>query len=61
MNDRLAWFLFLRMDNVEVGALTPEKIAEFLDEFGKLSEEKVEQLLREEYRYADLPAVMKGK
>jgi len=57
-HDRLAWFLFLRMDSVPIGRLTPPKIAEFLREFDSTSYVDMEILLREEFREEDLPPSM---
>ena len=51
--DRLAWFLFLRMDSVPVGSLTPQKLAEFLREFDGTSYVDMEILLREEFCVVD--------
>lgn len=49
-DERLAWFLFLKMDSVPVGELTPQTIAGFLDEFWETPPKKVLERLREEYR-----------
>ena len=57
--DRLAWFLFLRMDSVPIGKLTPPKIAELLKEFDDASYLDMEILLREEFREEDLPPGMR--
>lgn len=54
-DERLAWFLFLKMDSVPVGGLTPQTIAGFLGEFRKTPPKNVLELLREEFQPEDLP------
>lgn len=53
--EQMAWFLFLKMDSVLVGDLTPPLLMEFIEEFWATPTEKMVDLLREEYREEDLP------
>jgi len=50
----LAWFLFLKMDEIPVGGLTPGVLKKILAEYERLSEEEITQQLREEFSADDL-------
>lgn len=50
----LAWYLFLKMDEIPVGGLTPDVLKGILTEYERLPEEDVIQMLREEFNVEDL-------